>query len=291
MPNRVLSKHCLFLLAAMLLFSTSCSLFFSRPRTSLRGLDTVNEQVAAALTRSLREQAARTTSMRALLHVTLGRAGVKQDFSQVVVFYRPSELRVELFATQLHRLVSMVIANQGQLSAYIPEQNQAYRGSATPDNVARLLRIPFSPEELMLWLAGEFKVPYVGEIDSLTALRSKRRDRVVIDVALRDGRRILASFRSEPDAPNRFELQSLEILIAESNKSLFFSEFTYASTQRAPTQIDFELRAESLKGTIAFRQQELNPPLDKSLREKLFRIRIPRSAIVLPLESAGEPLF
>ena len=148
------------------LFS-GCSLFGGPKLPSLKDFRPVSAEDSEKVLVSVRNVAERVHSARGRFEANLSKGLVRQSLDQVLVFRRPGDLRIELFASSLNQLALMVVTRGGLLEALDPKENVLYRGASTPENIARIIGVPLLPEELMVWFAGAVLLPDSGQYSVL----------------------------------------------------------------------------------------------------------------------------
>lgn len=93
---------------------------------------------------------------RADIHVERG--GERQALTGVLLAKAPGSLRFEALSPLGHPLL-LVTIHDGQLTAYNVASNEALIGPATADTAARLLNLPFDPDDLLGVLVGRAVPP------------------------------------------------------------------------------------------------------------------------------------
>jgi outer membrane lipoprotein-sorting protein len=91
--------------------------------------------------------------LRTLAAVAVDRQGTRQQLSGVLLARRPSALRFEALSPFGAPFLFLTIAD-GQLRAYSAATNEAVVGPATPAVTAKLLSLPFDPDDLVSVLVG-----------------------------------------------------------------------------------------------------------------------------------------
>jgi outer membrane lipoprotein-sorting protein len=106
----------------------------------------------------LAERYAEFTSMRALADVSLKRGGERQRVQGALLVRTPSSVRLEALSPFGPPLM-VVTVHGGQIAAYDALKNVAHVGPADAETVAKILRLPLDPDDLVSVLTGRFAGP------------------------------------------------------------------------------------------------------------------------------------
>lgn len=112
----------------------------------------VDAEARRALT-LLRERWKEFGGVRTLADVTVQRGGDRQRVRSVIVAQAPASVRFEALSPMGPPLL-LATVHDGRLTAYDATTNQAFIGPATADTTARILSLPFEPEDLVAVLGG-----------------------------------------------------------------------------------------------------------------------------------------
>lgn len=93
------------------------------------------------------------SDLRTLAALSVDRRGTRQQISGVLLARRPSALRFEALSPFGTPFLLLAVAD-GQLRGYNAATNEAVVGPATPEVTAKLLSLPFDPDDLVSVLAG-----------------------------------------------------------------------------------------------------------------------------------------
>jgi outer membrane lipoprotein-sorting protein len=93
------------------------------------------------------------SDLRALADLTFERGGQRQRLSGVLLAKAPSSIRLEALSPFAQPLL-LVTVHDGRLTAYNTATNEAVVAPATAESAARLLGLPFDPDDLVAVLAG-----------------------------------------------------------------------------------------------------------------------------------------
>ncbi|MFN8392595.1 MAG: hypothetical protein U0136_20040 [Bdellovibrionota bacterium] len=261
----------------LLLTLSGCSLF-AKPAPSLKGYTPVSDSMKADVVAKLAQESARITSARGSLRSTFSKSLHRETVRQIVVFQRPDKMRVELFATSLNQLTLLAVSHDGLIEAYDPGAGVLFRGRDVPANIERVVSVPFSPEELMLWFSG--RVPFIEEeIEKVDVLEHKGGGRQAVRLLLKDGRRIEAEFTAG-GAPH---LVTLVLLGRKGSDPVFVSKTTYAPGGDVPQHASIQVSGENIDGELEYESFTLNPDLSSS-RVPLFQIHVNSSMRIEDLD-------
>jgi outer membrane lipoprotein-sorting protein len=217
----------LFLLFICFLYS-SC---VTRPKLpSIENYQELNSDAKVAFIEELNLIQTDIQTFRALARTTLREGVSRTTLRQVIVFSRPEKLRLEFFATSFNRLVSLVVANDAEIQAIDFDEGIGYQGKASAKNIERLLTMPFSLEQSMLWFTGKFLPPAQRELLSSSLLISDDGGEYFLRLVYRDNRyfglRYSASSDPEQDKIS-LRLLSLELRDYSKDQLLLFTEYFY----------------------------------------------------------------
>ncbi len=98
------------------------------------------------------------TDLRTLADVRIEQEGERRQFTGVLLARSPASVRVEALSPLGHPLMLATI-HEGRLTAYDAAAHSALVGPATSETAARLLNLPFDPEDLVGVLAGRPALP------------------------------------------------------------------------------------------------------------------------------------
>jgi len=287
------SLFCAVLFLSM--FFVSCG-FKIPPAPTLTSHQTLDDSEEKVFLEELRAYTERVRAFRGKFDVSIESSFGSNSLTQVLVFARPSKLRLEYFVTNLNTLTALLIANGGSLHAVDPIRNRVYRGPAKEEVVEKLLSVPLSPEALMLWSVGRFSLPTDDENPSLIVYRKK--DEFAVEYTKENARTILAVLKRTSEDFGAFVLQRFEIR-AQDESRLLVTDYAYepleslpeseVKTPRVPKDITFWLPKKKLTGTLALGKHEVNPSFDEKSK-KLFLGRTMGGAKVYYLDESSSSL-
>lgn len=96
--------------------------------------------------------------LRTLAEIRVRRGRERRALTGVLLARTPASVRLEVLSP-FGQPVYLLAIHEGQLTAYDTTTNQALVGPATADTAARLLSLPFDPEQLVGVLAGRAVPP------------------------------------------------------------------------------------------------------------------------------------
>lgn len=132
------------LLAALV--ATGCAIAPPPPRTAI-------PPPARRATALLDDRARETTDLRTLADVAVQRGSERYRVRAIILAKAPASVRFEALSPLGQPLLVATI-HDGRITAYDVTTNQATVGPATAETAARLLSLPFEPEDLVGVLAG-----------------------------------------------------------------------------------------------------------------------------------------
>jgi outer membrane biogenesis lipoprotein LolB len=102
---------------------------------------------AAAIDAALAARRASLHSLRAVARLRYRDATQSVASREAIVVARPDRVRVEVLS--LFGSVFLLVADDGQMTAYAREENTVYRGQASPQNLERYVRLGLPVDELV----------------------------------------------------------------------------------------------------------------------------------------------
>jgi hypothetical protein len=112
---------------------------------------------AAELLQTIRAQQAAVRSMNAKVRATSWIGGQRLRATVLMLVERSGRLRFEA-EVSLQGTVSILTTDNDRFSLLDLQKNELSRGSACPENVASMIRIPLAPAEVAAILLGDVKV-------------------------------------------------------------------------------------------------------------------------------------
>lgn len=204
-------------------------------------------------------------AIRGLTELELAHGSHRQQFKQIIIFSRPDRLRVEMFATALKQLVTLVVVRGEQLEGYDVSEKKLYRGRLSRENMRKLIAIPLLPEELVLWICG--KVPRETELKEVRMSP--------------DGSRTYASLTlGELEFRLLRENNKLQTLSIEEGSSTVLKSDYESQGGSCPTEVRFQIPEHDVQGVIRL----INIELNGTPREELFTVKAPSNAKVVELD-------
>lgn len=133
-------------LLLLLLPLAGCARFLPPPR------QTISEPARRVLA-VLHSRWEALSDMRTLAEMTIERGDVREQFTGILLVKAPSSVRFEALAPFGQPFLFLVI-HGGELVVYNAASNEAMVAPATPDSMARLVSLPFEPDDLVGVLVG-----------------------------------------------------------------------------------------------------------------------------------------
>ena len=251
-------------------------------RTDLSDFQSITESHPAWVELNA-QQLSVTQPFRARTKLIFNDSRLQGDLSQVVVFNPPDQLRFELFASQLNKLLLFSMSVGGNLYALVPEQGVIYQGAADPINMTRVVGVPLFPGELARWIQGMGVVSDAYIVESEEVLVDAHGKRIIRDQTLVDGRRIISLYVPSPYDNGAWLPLSVEVTFTKNGKSMFYSKYEYGPFNSekgfsfVPRQIYFELNRGKLSGRVVILDfKKIQEGFSEKARERLFSLPIDR---------------
>jgi outer membrane lipoprotein-sorting protein len=130
---------------------TGCAIALPPPR------ERVTEEARQALS-LLIDRWHEFSDLRALADIELQRGGERQRLTGVLLARAPGSVRFEALSP-FGQPFLVAVVHDGELVAYDAAKNEAMMGPATAETTARLLSLPFDPDDLVAILAGRVVPP------------------------------------------------------------------------------------------------------------------------------------
>lgn len=242
----------------LVLFQTACVSSLSKP-IEINPLQGLEREVVLQKIRSRSEEIKR---LRAVFKTKLRKGSATQVFLQTVVFDRERQaLRLELFASALNQLAFIAKVSEGELEAFDAQAAVLYRGQASAANLARVLHLPLSLDDLLLWFLARVNLPEQEEDISVSATAERS---VKLDYSGAGAERIKLALDS------RQRLRELEIFasaLEPSSGPVFKSTYSYEGDESdIPSLITFHLYgSEELEGELRREKLDLAPQLNPKI--------------------------
>ncbi len=131
---------------------TGCSRMFF-PKPVLSGVP-LSEEEAQGIVKTLTERDEQLVSFRGLARTTLTEGKERATFRQAVVFFKPSDLRIEAIPTTSAVTLNLLTIHEGEIVLLDPAEKRAVRGRDTRKILREFLKFPLSEGELMSLLVG-----------------------------------------------------------------------------------------------------------------------------------------
>lgn len=220
------------------------------------------------------ERADKMQSFRASARLRVMEGKASAIFQQVIVFFRPDRFRLEISASSLQKLVHLFVAKEGTLMGFDNEEFVLYQGSASVENIQKLLSLPFSLEQSMLWFCGRFLLPKDGEGVKSALATSPDGEQEVLRLTYQNGRRVELRFEGR----ERVLLTGLRL---EEKGRTIFTEYLYKPGLDVPEAIKLVVPERDLVLFIEYDLVIENPAIAST---RLFEIRIPKGVKIEKLD-------
>ena len=268
-----------YLLFLILIWCSGCSLL-AKSKYDEMSLPLVSAVEKKCLQQSISTQGKNISTYRALIEATISVGRERYNLRQIAIFEKPDNSRIEILQPGLNQTASIIVTRNGELIAYSALKKVGYRGQANIENYYRLLGLPMSTEELMMWLAGVILTS--GELDFYQDLQKGKY--IAIN---RDGKReIHTEFEIvKGDICNNPDFRVRAVEIAYEGDLLFSSQYFYQENQL--TQIKFYLEEVDLSGEMGLEHVGKNFDLNNK-REKLFYFELPSNATIKQIEDLNQ---
>ncbi|HEV8640091.1 MAG TPA: hypothetical protein VGV13_03225 [Methylomirabilota bacterium] len=200
------------------------------------------------------------SDLRTLADIRLQRGGEQQALTGVLLAKAPASVRFEALSP-LGQPWLLVTIHDGQLTAYNVASNEAVIGPATADTAARLLKLPFDPDDLVGVLAGRAVPPKDLRVAELLPPNEYGRSLELIGRVNRQ--RIWMEFESGV-------VRQLEI-----TGGRYEARVTYLrDAEGRPLGFDLSAAQAYLTGSVRYR----DPVFDAGIEADRFRFTVPESA-------------
>jgi len=258
-----LTTNNLLLLSLLLLALAGCS----AARPPLPPLPDVS---AAELQTRLaqRQEAIRALRSEATIAVSSPeRSGTARQF---LIAARPDRLRIEVFSP--FGTVFALTTADGDLAAWVREENRVYRGDASPRNLSRWAGIDLAVADVVDVVLGG---PPARRVESATVYPERATQRLRLRQETVDGAQVVA-FAADTLLPAAIEeLDADGVLLWRAT----FTGYREAGGVALATRIGIELPQAQQSVDITLSDPELNPALPATL----FALPTPPGATIAPL--------
>ena len=192
------------------------------------------------------------TSLRGLARVVYKDAQDKGTAKQAIAVAAPDRFRWELFSPIG---VAALVTSDGQvLSTYFPSQKVLYRGSATPENVARFTRVLLSPREIVGLLLGTPVLP--PTTDACTVRLDTERDWYHLHCPASSQEGLDLWFEKKPLRLRRVEMFTD---LGAATKRMDIADYRTVGKQLFPFEIVLSDFQNQQQASIFYERVELNP--------------------------------
>lgn len=230
----------------------------------------------AALLAQVRAAQDRVRSVRGDARIRIRAPDGSGTLSALVAAERPDRVyvqTVDFFGNTL----AVLATSGGALSLYDARAGVLYRGPATPQNVARLIPVPLSPEDLAAILCGAAPL-----LDGVAERAEPGRGHVTLTLVA--GERT-ESLRVGPGA--RVERAALRVAGAQGPPGwdLEIDRTVAVEGGAFPEEVSLSTESPEVRLHLTWQEAEWNAPIDAAL----FTPAPPRGARIVDLGEAGPP--
>lgn len=216
----------------------------------------------------LRQQ--KVEGLKGMAEVKVVSALRRVTIPEVLFARRPASLRAEslgpLGTPQLY-----LVADEGQLSIYIPAENRYHRGTATAGHLSSILPVALPPQEAVEILLGG--VPLRGDYERVAVAADRQEGLWILELeSAGEQQRIWVQ-------PGGGEIVKAEFRAPGQSRRLVFSDFQRVQGILFPKRLLFTSQAPRLELAVEYGELELNPRWGADD----FRLPVPAGAVVLPL--------
>jgi outer membrane lipoprotein-sorting protein len=229
----------------------------------------------AALLAEVQAAQARVVSVQGRARVGVEAPGGAGGTEQFLVAERPARLRIEV-QDFFGNVVASLAVDEGRLALYDARERTFLRGAATPANLARLLPVAITPEDLVTLLCGSAPLlqgaPVSAEPADGSVLLTLRAGDLVQRLEVGPGAALLTA-------------RQRRVTAAGEQPAGLDAEFSVHRTragQRMPTDLSARAPEAGVALTLHWRELEVNAPVDPSL----FRLTPPSGARVVDLDAS-----
>jgi len=229
----------------------------------------------AQLDAALAQRRSALQGLRALARLRYTDGTDSTSARQALVIARPDRVRVEVLS--MLGAVFLLVADHGQLSAYVRDEHTVYRGAASPRNLARYARIGLPIEALVDLLLA---TPVAGD--------GRRRAEVSFDPQ-RDA--VLLQRTSDGDTYRVwFSDQVLPVAAelcdpaGETAWRARFEEYREAGGLAVATHVAVELPASAQAMDLVLQDVDVNPRVDPAI----FALQVPPGSRLVELPGVAD---
>jgi outer membrane lipoprotein-sorting protein len=230
----------------------------------------------AALLAQVRAAQARVKSVRGDARIRIQSPDGSGTLSAFVAAQRPDRVYIQTLDFFGNPLAVLATAG-GALSLYDARARVLYRGPATPENLARLVPIPLSPEELATILCGGAPL-----LDGTAVRADPGRGFVTLELVAGERTEIL---RVGPGAAVQRAALRVGGAAGRGGWDLEIAREAVPESGSFPTEVKLSAEAPEVRLRLVWQEAEWNPALDAAL----FSPAPPRGARIVDLGEAAPP--
>jgi hypothetical protein len=194
---------------------------------------------------------------------------------QAVVVARPDRVRVEVLS--MLGTAFLLVADHGQLTAYVRDEHTVYRGTASPRNLARYARIGLPIEALVDLLLA---TPPAGDGGRRADVSFDPQRGAVLLQRTSDGETYRVWF-SDTALPVAAEVCDAA---GDTEWRARFEEYREAGGLAVATHVGVELPASAQAMDLVLQDVDVNPPVDPSV----FALQVPPGSRLVELQGSAD---
>lgn len=273
----------------LLLFSGCYSSRVSvlEPSKNIKPLPKLDDQSSKKLEGVIESAILDLKSFRALATVVAEKTLGKQELTQTIVFERPENLRMDMFAPGFNQLMGLLLVRNGTVQVIDLQERTLHVGSADPDNISQVLGVPLNAEAFMILLCGQI-VPSTMIGVSKKIYYQKGPNRYLMKLTLDYGVEVLADLTVTAPPVRRAIFHAAEI--KDSKTGLLISSSKFANAEKmmigqsplfVPTHIELDQVENNIHISIDYKSRVLNPDTSDP---RVFSVQIPRNVTRYAME-------
>ncbi len=256
-----------FLLVSCVFFLAGCPRY--KPLIDLDTFKDADQVISGEVSSRLDESTNTLENLRGRFSMTLEKGLAKASVSQVLVYEKPSSVRLDIFATKLNRLVALLVATEGSFDALDLSRAVAYAGDDDGNALRHLLGIPLRSFQLARWFAGCAHVPRAAEMAFGVS-----EDAFLIAYTTGDNPPVLVMQKVAKTGGDEQCLPLLALEVVQHDAIIFSSELGEANADGL-RNIRFRFPTEGISGEVRSESLEFN--VDQLPSSRLFTVRVPLS--------------
>ncbi len=253
----------------------------------VKPLPKLDEQSSKKLEAVIESAVTNLKSFRALASVVAEKALGKQELTQTIVFERPENLRMDMFAPGFNQLMGLLLVRNGTVQVLDLQEKTLHVGSADPDNISQVLGVPLNSEAFMALLCGQI-VPSTMIGVTKKVFYQKGKDLYLMKLTLDYGIQVLAELSVSAPPLRRAIFHAAEI--KDSKTGLLISSSKFGNAEKLmidesplfiPNHIELDQVENHIHISIDYKSKVLNPDTSDP---RVFSVQIPKNITRYALE-------